>query len=351
MTKLAVRVKPQVEEPTSEAVVGWAARADLIAQFGGSAEGGFAIGSVAGAAGSARGAEDWLNARRRAGSVPALELLGTQDREWLTCLDAGYPPRWRGHPMAPAVTRLVDSERDPWRPHSGSPQDRVPRLCVEGPPVTATGPRAAPVWITVLPEALRGLGAAPPHVPNRIAGAAESNREEGVERLANALRRESGDAGVLLLAGSHRTVADRESMDGNPDGSASLAKRWRALGGTTYWWIPAFGEGPAARWRRERAILLAADLIVGPSGKDPTGEAHSGYRWARRSITDPTVKWRTVAPTGQLSVIRRPGEVSLDDVQTFTATDHYGRSQRDRETEAADETGVAREPEPYREAG
>jgi hypothetical protein len=203
----------------------------------------------------------------------------------------------------------------------------------------------------VILEALEELGAAASHVPIRSTGAAEPNREEVVERLANALRRESGDAGVLLLAGSPRTGADRESIDGNPDVLTSLARRWRALGGTTYWWIPAFGEGPAARWRRERAMLLAADLIVGPSEMDPTGEALSGWRWARRSITDPTVKWRTVAPTGQLSVIRRPGEVSLDDVQTFAATDHYGRSQRDRETEAADETGVAREPEPYREAG
>jgi len=337
MTKLEVRREPPGEGCTAVATVGWAARADLIALFGGTTDGDFAIGSfvigsVAGPPGSARGAEDWLNARRRAGSVPALELLGTQDRDWLTCLDAGFPPRWRGHPMAPAVMRLVDSEWDPRRSHLDSPQDKVPRLIVEGPPVPATGPRAAPVWITLLPEVLEELGAAPSPVPIRIAGAAESNREEGVERLVDALRRESGGAGVLLLASSPWTVADRESMDGNPDGLTSLSRRWRALGGTTYRWIPAFGEGPAARWRRERAILLAADLIVGPSETNPKGEALSGWRWARRSITDPSVRWRILEPTGQLAVVRRPGEVSPDDVRTLAPV--Y------RETKAANETEV-----------
>jgi len=343
MMKLEMRRESPGEGCTAVATVGWAARANLIALFGGTADGdfaigSFAIGSVAEPAGSARGAEDWLNARRRTGGVPATELLGTQDRDWLTCLDAGFPPRWRGHPMAPALMRLVISEWDPGRPHLGSPQDKVPRLIVEGPPVTATGPRAAPVWITVLPEALVGLGAAPSHAPIRITGAAESNREEVVERLANALRLESGHAGVLLLAGSLRTVTDRESMDGNPDVLTSLARRWRALGGTVYWWIPAVGDGPAARWRRERAILLAADLIVGPSGSNPTGEALSGWRWARRSITDPSVRWWTLAPTGQLAVVRRPGEVLPDDVRTLAATDRDGRSQRDRQTETPKKT-------------
>jgi hypothetical protein len=173
----------------------------------------------------------------------------------------------------------------------------------------------------VLPEALAGLGAASPQPPDRVHDTAEFNREEAGERLADALRLESGDAGVLLLAGSPRTVADRESMDDNPEGLASLAQWWRECGRTIYWWIPAVGEGPAARWRRERAMLLAADMIVGPSRMDPTGEAPSGWRWARRSITDPTVKWRAVGPMGQLAVVRRPWEVSLDDVRTFAPAD------------------------------
>jgi len=329
MTKLEMRREPP-GKGLDAAAVGWAVRANLIALFGDTADGDFAIGSMVGGLNSARGAEDWLNARRRAGGLPATDLNEAEPRHWLTCLDAGYPPRWRGHPMAPAVMRVINFEGIPGPPDPRSPQDRVPRLCVEGPPITATGSCTAPVWITVLPEALEGLGAAPSHAPIRIAVAAESNREEVVERLANALRLESGDAGVLLLAGSPQSIADHESMDANPDGLASIARRWRECGGTVYWWIPVPGEGPAARWRRDRAMLLAADLIVGPSGMDPTSEALSGWRWARRSITDPTVKWRTVGPIGQLAVVRRPGEVSLDDVWAFAPAD--------RKTKAAWET-------------
>ena len=332
-----MRREPPGEGCTAVATVGWAARADLIAFFGGTVDGDFAIGTLVGGLNSARGAEDWLNARRRTGGVSATELNDAEPWDWLTCLDAGYPPRWRGHPMAPAVMRVINIEWIPGPPDSRSPQDRVPRLSVEGPPITATGSRAAPVWITVLPEALERLGAAPSAAPKRSAVAAESYREEVVERLVDALRRESGGAGVLLLAGSPRTIADHESIDRNPDVLTSLSRRWCDRGGTVYWWIPVPGEGPAVRWRRERAMLIAADMIVGPSRMDPTGEAHAGYRWARRSITDPSVRWRILEPTGQLAVVRRPGDVSPDDVRTFAPAD--GKTKAAWETEAHWEAG------------
>ena len=293
------------------------------------------------AGGSARRAEDWLNDRRRSDRDPAGSKGGGEFSDgcerfefgdWLTCLDSDYPPRWRGHPSVPAVMRRIDSER----PNLPSlPDCACPWLRVEGPSVALPGKSGEPpVWITMTSEALSELDVAVvsrlpagrqpeslrPNIhrtsrPNE--GASGFSGDAVIRRVVDALRSEAGDRpGILFLAPSLHPSVRNESPGGHADAVATMSREWRELGGTVCQWVAGPGEGLADRWRRERAVLLAADLIVGPSRPTANGAAPSSWQWARRSITDPSVEWRVLGPAGQLCVIRRPGEIRTDDLPT-----------------------------------